>query len=71
MDPRPGDPVEPFATPSKRNRERVAKLTAEGRMQPNRFAILYRVHEAKKPETRARRIEKFVAMLANGETLYP
>jgi uncharacterized protein YdeI (YjbR/CyaY-like superfamily) len=37
----------------------------------NRYAILYRVHEAKKPETRARRIEKFVAMLAAGETLHP
>jgi len=37
----------------------------------NRFSILYRVHSAKKPETRAARIEKFVAMLVEGETLYP
>jgi uncharacterized protein YdeI (YjbR/CyaY-like superfamily) len=37
----------------------------------NRFAILYRVQDAKRPETRARRIEKFVAMLAAGTTLYP
>ena len=37
----------------------------------NRYAILHRVQTAKKPETRARRIEKFVAMLAAGETLYP
>ncbi|NEB91143.1 YdeI/OmpD-associated family protein [Streptomyces bauhiniae] len=37
----------------------------------NRYAILYRVQEAKKPETRARRIEKFVAMLAKGEKLHP
>ncbi len=36
----------------------------------NRYAILYRVHDAKKPETRAARIEKFVAMLAEGKTLY-
>ncbi|HWH95109.1 MAG TPA: YdeI/OmpD-associated family protein, partial [Baekduia sp.] len=28
----------------------------------NRYAILYRVQEAKKPETRERRIEKYVAM---------
>ncbi|MEY2426749.1 MAG: hypothetical protein QOI61_2321 [Actinomycetota bacterium] len=35
----------------------------------NRYAILYRVHDAKKPETRAARIEKFVAMLADGKTL--
>ena len=37
----------------------------------NRYAILYRIHGAKRPETRARRIEQFVDMLANGETLYP
>lgn len=36
----------------------------------NRYAILYRIHEAKKPETRARRIAKFVAMCEEGETLY-
>jgi uncharacterized protein YdeI (YjbR/CyaY-like superfamily) len=36
----------------------------------NRYAILYRVHEAKKPETRASRIAKFVAMCARGETLH-
>jgi uncharacterized protein YdeI (YjbR/CyaY-like superfamily) len=37
----------------------------------NRYAILYRTHTAKKPETRAARIEKFVAMLARGETIHP
>jgi uncharacterized protein YdeI (YjbR/CyaY-like superfamily) len=37
----------------------------------NRFAVIYRVDSAKRPETRARRIEQFVAMLARGETLYP
>ena len=36
----------------------------------NRYAILHRLHDAKRPETRARRIEKFVAMLARGETLH-
>ncbi len=36
----------------------------------NRYAILYRVEEAKRPETRARRIEKFVGMLERGETLH-
>ncbi|QMU68077.1 YdeI family protein [Streptacidiphilus sp. P02-A3a] len=35
----------------------------------NRYAVLYRIHEAKRPETRARRIETFVAMLAEGRTL--
>jgi uncharacterized protein YdeI (YjbR/CyaY-like superfamily) len=37
----------------------------------NRYAILYRVQTAKKPETRAARIAKFVAMLARRETLHP
>ena len=37
----------------------------------NRYAILFRVHTAKKPETRAARIMKFVAMLAKGEKLHP
>ena len=36
----------------------------------NRYAILYRVHDAKRPETRARRIEKFVAMCHNHETVH-
>jgi uncharacterized protein YdeI (YjbR/CyaY-like superfamily) len=36
----------------------------------NRYAILYRVQDAKRPETRARRIDRFVAMLARGETLH-
>jgi uncharacterized protein YdeI (YjbR/CyaY-like superfamily) len=37
----------------------------------NRYAILYRVHNDKKPETRTARIAKFVAMLAAGETIHP
>ena len=37
----------------------------------NRYAILHRIQDAKKPETRARRVEKFVAMLARGETIHP
>ncbi|HEX4807050.1 MAG TPA: YdeI/OmpD-associated family protein [Conexibacter sp.] len=36
----------------------------------NRYAILYRVQDAKRPQTRARRIERFVTMLARGETLH-
>lgn len=36
----------------------------------SRYAVLYRVQDAKRPETRARRIETFVAMLARGETLH-
>jgi uncharacterized protein YdeI (YjbR/CyaY-like superfamily) len=37
----------------------------------NRYAILYRIQDAKRPETRARRIEKLVAMLARHERIHP
>ncbi len=37
----------------------------------NRFAILLRVGEAKRPETRARRIAAFVDDLTHGRTVYP
>lgn len=37
----------------------------------NRYAVLYRIHDARRPETRARRIARFVAMLAAEETLHP
>ena len=36
----------------------------------NRYAILWRVQTAKKPETRARRIEQFIAMLMRGESIH-
>lgn len=36
----------------------------------NRYAIAYRLQTAKKPETRQRRLEKFIGMLANGEKLH-
>jgi uncharacterized protein YdeI (YjbR/CyaY-like superfamily) len=36
----------------------------------NRYAILYRISTAKRPETRARRIADFVAMLQRGETVH-
>jgi uncharacterized protein YdeI (YjbR/CyaY-like superfamily) len=37
----------------------------------NRYAILYRLATARRAETRARRVEQFVAMLARGETIHP
>jgi uncharacterized protein YdeI (YjbR/CyaY-like superfamily) len=37
----------------------------------NRYAILFRLHDAKKPETRARRIEIFVRMLTDRKVLHP
>jgi uncharacterized protein YdeI (YjbR/CyaY-like superfamily) len=52
-------------------KSKKAKAFFETLDSKNRFAILYRVHSAKKPETRAARIVKFVAMLVEGETLHP
>lgn len=37
----------------------------------NRYAILYRLEVARRPETRAKRLAQFVEMLARGETIYP
>ncbi|MBZ5796099.1 YdeI/OmpD-associated family protein [Burkholderia contaminans] len=37
----------------------------------NRYAILFRVQNAKKPETRARKIGEFIDMLNRGETFHP
>lgn len=37
----------------------------------NRYAILHRIEEARRPQTRAARIERFVAMLAEGRKPYP
>ncbi len=115
-------PRKPRSPWSKINRERVERMIAAGRMQPdgraeveaakadgrwdaaydkqsamtvpadlvaaieadpaalatynrlnrqNLFSLSYRVNEAKKAETRRRRIAKFVAMLARGETPHP
>jgi uncharacterized protein YdeI (YjbR/CyaY-like superfamily) len=57
----------------------AAALAAEPRAQAmfeiltsqNRYAILYRVQDAKRSDTRKRRIEQSVEMLARGETHYP
>jgi uncharacterized protein YdeI (YjbR/CyaY-like superfamily) len=49
----------------------AAKAFFEGLSSRNRYAILYRLHDAKRPETRARRLEKFVAMLEAGEAIHP
>ena len=48
-----------------------AKTFFETLNSVNRYAMLFRIQTAKKPETRARRIQQFVEMLARGEKLYP
>ena len=47
-----------------------AKAFFETLKGADRFAILFRVHDAKKPETRAARIAKFVEMCHNHETIH-
>jgi uncharacterized protein YdeI (YjbR/CyaY-like superfamily) len=42
----------------------------EGLDSTNRYAILYRIQEARRPETRARRIAKYVAMLSEGRKIH-
>ncbi|HYB86983.1 MAG TPA: YdeI/OmpD-associated family protein [Streptosporangiaceae bacterium] len=37
----------------------------------NRYAVLYRITSAKRPETRAKRIDKFVAMLSEHKKIHP
>jgi len=37
----------------------------------NRYAILFRIHTAKKSETRSARIKKIIEMLSNQQKLYP
>lgn len=37
----------------------------------NRYAVLYRVTSAMRPQTREKRVAQYVAMLARGETPYP
>jgi uncharacterized protein YdeI (YjbR/CyaY-like superfamily) len=36
----------------------------------NRYAVIYRLNDAKKPETRERRLRRFVAMLERGEKIH-
>jgi uncharacterized protein YdeI (YjbR/CyaY-like superfamily) len=51
--------------------EPAARAAFDALDSRNRYAVLYRVNEARRPDTRARRVEKYVAMLARGETIYP
>jgi uncharacterized protein YdeI (YjbR/CyaY-like superfamily) len=61
----PGDLVEALDA-SPRARSMFDLLTSQ-----NRYAILYRLNAAKRPDTRSRRIAEYVDMLARGETIYP
>ena len=61
----PADLVAAFA------RNARAKAFFETLDGANHYAILYRVQTAKKPETRAERIMRFVALCARHETIHP
>ncbi|MFC4810249.1 YdeI/OmpD-associated family protein [Paenibacillus sp. GCM10023250] len=60
----PGD----FAEALARNPKAQAFFDALDRQ--NRYAMTFRIHGAKKPETRAKRIAQFVEMLEKGEKIY-
>ena len=51
--------------------EPKAQVMFERLSRQNRYAILYRIATVKRADTRARRIQQFVRMLAHGETIYP
>lgn len=53
------------------NRNEPAKAFFETLTGVNRYAILYRITSARRPETRARRIAQYVAMLAEHKTIHP
>ena len=48
----------------------AAKAFFDNLSKANRYAVIYRVNDAKRPETRRRRIEQFVQMLAEGRTVH-
>jgi uncharacterized protein YdeI (YjbR/CyaY-like superfamily) len=52
------------------DRNPKAKEFFESLKGANRYAFLYRIADAKRPETRARRIAQFVAMLNEGKTFH-
>jgi len=51
--------------------EPAARASFESLSSQNRYAVLLRIHQAARPQTRAQRIERVVAMLARGETPHP
>jgi uncharacterized protein YdeI (YjbR/CyaY-like superfamily) len=49
----------------------AARRLFDGLDAANRYAVLYRVHQAKTPEKRAAKIVELVEMLDRGETIHP
>ena len=67
----PGDahPPEDFLTELSRNRKAAAFFHTLNRA--NVYAIVYRLETAKKPETRARRMQTILALLEQGKAFHP
>ncbi len=51
--------------------EPSARASFESLDSANRYAVLYRVHQARTPERRAAKIGELIAMLARGDTIHP
>lgn len=51
--------------------DRAARESFEALDGANRYAIIYHLNDAKRPETRERRLRKFVEMLRRGERIHP
>ena len=68
-------PQKTIEVPDDLARALAAELRAQANFEllssQNRYAVLFRIHSAKRSDTRTRRIDQYVAMLARGETLHP
>lgn len=49
----------------------AARWFFDGLDSANRYAVLYRAHQARRPESRAAKVAELVAKLARGETFHP
>ena len=49
----------------------AASAVFETLTRQNRYAVIYRIESLRRADSRTRRIEEYVAMLARGETLHP
>jgi uncharacterized protein YdeI (YjbR/CyaY-like superfamily) len=52
------------------SKNRKARAFFDTLDKTNRYAVCWRVQTAKKPETKAKRVDTLVAMLARGEKLH-
>ncbi len=53
------------------NKNKKAKAFFAKLNSQNRYAILYRLHQVKREETKKKKIDDFVLMLERNETIYP